>query len=259
MTSENSPEPLPPLPEAISAVKDRLTTARSILVITGAGISAESGIPTFRTDDGLWQKDNPLDYATREAFLRDPEKVWRWYDQRRQTAAAAQPNPGHIALARLETPARRLLIVTQNVDDLHERAGSVDVVHIHGSLWRMRCERDGSVFENRDVPLAEIPPYCHCGNILRPDVVWFGENLPWAPVAWVRDFLLSSSTDVCLVIGTEASFGYIIEWVWAAHESGALVVEVNPRRTGVSSLADYHLAGPAGTVLPQLVPPAAVP
>ncbi len=238
----------------LAEVRERLSRARNVLAITGAGISAESGIPTFRTDDGLWQKDNPLDFATRAAFLRDPEKVWRWYDERRRVAAAAQPNPAHLALARLETADRRVLVVTQNVDDLHERAGSTDVVHIHGSLWRMRCERDGTVVENRDVPLAEIPPYCHCGEVMRPDVVWFGENLPWAPVNWVRDYLLAGAIDLCFVVGTEASFGYIIEWTWAAREAGAFAVEVNPRKTGLSSLVDCRFEDRAGAVLPRLLP-----
>lgn len=237
-----------------SAVRARLAAARNVLVITGAGISAESGIPTFRTDDGLWQQNNPLEFATREAFLRDPEKVWRFYDERRAVAARARPNPAHIALARLQAPGRRVLVVTQNVDDLHERAGSVDVVHIHGSLWRLRCERDGTVIENTDVPLAELPPYCPCGEVMRPDVVWFGETLPWAPVAWVRDFLLSGTIDTCLVVGTEAQFGYIVEWTFAAREAGALAVEVNLRPTGLSSLVDYRFEGKAGEILPLLVP-----
>jgi NAD-dependent deacetylase len=241
----------------IVAVRERLAAARRVLVITGAGVSAESGIPTFRTDDGLWQKDNPLDFATREAFLRDPEAVWRWYEERRRVAAAAEPNPAHKALARLEAPGRQVLVVTQNVDDLHERAGSTDVVHVHGSLWRLRCERDGTVVEDRHVPLNELPPTCPCGNVMRPDVVWFGEALPWAPVQRVRDFLLHGAIDCCLVVGTEASFGYIVEWTFSARETGALCVEVNPRTTGLSSLVDYRFEGRAGTVLPLLVPEAA--
>jgi NAD-dependent deacetylase len=253
------PEPSRPASDAsveadLAAVRERLGSARGVLVITGAGVSAESGIPTFRTDDGLWQQDNPLDFATREAFRRDPEKVWHWYDARRATAAAARPNPAHLALARLESPGRRVLVVTQNVDDLHEQAGSTDVVHVHGSLWRMRCERDGTVVDNRDVPLAEIPPHCHCGNVLRPDVVWFGETLPWPPVERVRAFLIDGVVDVCLVVGTEASFGYIVEWTFHAREAGAVAVEVNPRTTGLSSLVDYRFEGRAGTVLPLLVP-----
>ena len=128
------------------------------MVITGAGVSAESGVPTFRTADGLWRQFNPMDYATPEAFHQDPVKVWQWYDARRQGIVAAEPNAAHRALARLEEQGKTVFIVTQNVDDLHERAGSKQVIHLHGSIWRLRCERDGNVVENREAPLIEMPP-----------------------------------------------------------------------------------------------------
>jgi len=240
--------------DGLEIVRDRVRTAQSILVITGAGISAESGIPTFRTDDGLWNKVNPLDYATREAFLADPVKVWQWYDERRANMAQARPNAGHRALAELERQGRRIFTVTQNVDDLHEQAGTKEVVHIHGSLWRLRCERDGTVLENREVPMSEMPPTCMCGNIMRPDIVWFGETLPWQPVEAIHRYFLEARIDLCLVVGTEASFGYIMQWALQARDSGALLVDVNPRDTGLSSLVDVHLGGSAGTILPELVP-----
>ena len=241
-------------PEALGRARERLARARNVMVITGAGISAESGIPTFRTKDGLWNKVNPLDFASADAFHADPDKVWRWYDVRRQAIARAEPNPGHKALAALQSPDRRVFIVTQNVDDLHERAGSKEVVHVHGSIWRVRCERDGTVEDNREVPLAAIPPLCHCGNPMRPDIVWFGEDLPWRPVQAIQNYLLSGGIDACLVIGTEASFGYIVQWVFAAREGGALTVDVNPRETGLGSLADVQLRGRAGETLLRLVP-----
>ncbi len=240
--------------EQLGRVKELLARARNIMAITGAGISAESGIPTFRTADGLWNKVNPLDFATPEAFRADPERVWRWYDERRQAIARAQPNPAHRALAALEQAGRRVLVVTQNVDDLHERAGSREVVHVHGSVWRLRCERDGTVEDNREVPLGAIPPLCPCGNPLRPDVVWFGENLPRPPVDAVHRYLLAGGIDACLVIGTEASFHYIVQWVFESREAGALAVEINPGDGGLGSLVDIRLQGKAGEVLPALLP-----
>jgi NAD-dependent deacetylase len=237
----------------ITLVRERLAKARNVMVITGAGISAESGIPTFRDEKGLWKEFNPLDYATREAFKRDPAKVWKWYDGLRVRMAQARPNPAHVALAAMAQPARRVFIVTQNVDDLHEQAGSKEVVHIHGSLWRIRCERDGTLLENREVPLSENPPTCMCGEVMRPDIVWFGEELPRQPVEHIIHYLLEGRIDLCLIVGTEASFGYIVQWALQAREAGAMVVDVNPRDTGLGSVVDVHLQGKAGEVLPQLI------
>ena len=238
----------------IARVRRRIARSQSIMAITGAGISAESGIPTFRGDDGIWQKVNPLDYATPEAFRADPVRVWQWYDARRQEIARAEPNPAHLALARLEAEGRDVFIATQNVDDLHERAGSKQVVHIHGSIWRVRCERDGFTDENREVPLLHLPPTCPCGSELRPDIVWFGERLPPEPVRAVQAHLVEARSNVLLVIGTEASFGYILQWAHEARELGALVVTNNPRPTALDAVADLHLADRAGDILPGLVP-----
>jgi NAD-dependent deacetylase len=238
---------------SIARVRERVARARNVMVITGAGVSAESGIPTFRDEKGLWTEFNPLDYATHEAFKRDPAKVWKWYDQRRVNMARAKPNPAHLALAAMARPGRRVFIVTQNVDDLHERAGSEEVVHIHGSLWRIRCERDGTVLENREAPLSENPPTCMCGEVMRPDIVWFGEELPREPVARIVHYLLEGGIDLCLVVGTEATFGYIVQWALQAREAGAMVVDVNPRDTGLGSAVDVHLQGKAGEVLPRLL------
>ena len=239
--------------DGIALVRERLANAKNVMVITGAGISAESGIPTFRDEKGLWKEFNPLDYATREAFKRDPVKVWKWYDERRVAAAQARPNPAHKALAAMEQPGRRVFIVTQNVDDLHERAGSKEVVHVHGSLWRIRCERDGNVLENRETPLSENPPLCMCGEVMRPDIVWFGEELPRQPVEQIVHYLLEGGIDLCLIVGTEATFGYIVQWALQAREAGAMVVDVNPRDTGLGSVVDVHLQGKAGEVLPGLL------
>ena len=239
--------------DGIALVRGRLAKARNVMVITGAGISAESGIPTFRDEKGLWKEFNPLDYATREAFRRDPAKVWKWYDERRVNLAQAKPNSAHLALSAMARPGRRVFIVTQNVDDLHEQAGSKEVVHIHGSLWRMRCERDGTVLDSRDVPLSENPPICMCGEVMRPDIVWFGEELPRQPVEQIVHYLLDGGIDLCLIVGTEATFGYIVQWALQAREAGAMVVDVNPRDTGLGSVVDVHLQGKAGEVLPKLL------
>jgi NAD-dependent deacetylase len=241
------------LDAGIALVRARLAKAKNVMAITGAGVSAESGVPTFRDERGLWSEFNPLDYATPEAFRRDPVKVWKWYDQRRVNVAQARPNPAHLALAAMQQPGRRVFIVTQNVDDLHEQAGSKEVIHIHGSLWRIRCERDGTVLENRETPLSENPPLCMCGEVMRPDIVWFGEELPRTPVEQIVHYLLEGGIDLCLVIGTEATFGYIVQWALQAREAGAMVVDVNPRDTGLGSIADVHLQGMAGQVLPRLL------
>lgn len=239
--------------EDIALVRERLANAKNVMVITGAGISAESGVPAFRDEKGLWKKFNPLDYATHEAFKRDPVKVWKWYDARRVNMAQARPNPAHKALAAMEQGGRRVFIVTQNVDDLHEQAGSKEVVHIHGSLWRIRCERDGTVLENREVPLSENPPICMCGEVMRPDIVWFGEELPRQPVEQIVHYMLEGGIDLCIIVGTEATFGYVVQWALLARETGAMVVVVNPRDTGLGSLLDVHLRGTAGEVLPRLL------
>ncbi len=241
------------LDEQITLVRERLARARNVMVITGAGISAESGVPTFRDEKGLWKQFDPTEYATPDAFKRDPAKVWKWYDERRINMARARPSPAHKALAALEKAGRRVFIVTQNVDDLHEQAGSKEVVHIHGLLWRVRCERDGTILENREAPLSENPPFCMCGEVMRPDIVWFGEELPKQPVARIVHYLLEGGIDLCLIVGTEATFGYIVQWALQARETGAMVVDVNPRDTGLGSLVDVHLRGKAGDILPRLI------
>ena len=237
----------------MSSIERTLSTARRYLVITGAGVSAESGIPTFRDPKGWWKTYKPEDLATAEAFARDPLTVWNWYDMRRRTVAEAAPNPAHLALARAEALGCRVAIVTQNVDDLHERAGSREVVHVHGSLWQLRCTADGTVFDDRRVPLPELPPRCACGAVARPHIVWFGEYLHQAALDRV-DALLDEPFDVVLVVGTEATFGYIREWALAARRRGALLVEVNPRETPLTPHCDARFDGTAADVLDMHLP-----
>lgn len=222
--------------------------ARQLLVITGAGVSAESGIPTFRDVDGWWKTYKPEELATQEAFNRDPAEVWQWYAMRRSIIATAQPNLAHRALAGTESRGRRVAIVTQNVDDLHERAGSREVIHVHGSIWQLRCTADGTVFEDRSVPLSAIPPRCPCGHIARPNVVWWDEELD--PVITARvDTLVSERFDLVLSVGTEATFDYIRAWALRAKAQGSLLVEVNPRITALTPDVDVRIEGKAGEVL----------
>ncbi len=233
-------------------VRRRLAGSGRVLVLTGAGVSAESGIPTFRGEDGWWKQEDPTKLATQAAFDRDPSHVWEWYEYRRGLVAEAEPNPAHRALASLERSGPEVLVATQNVDDLHERAGSQAVTHIHGSIFRVRCQGCGREREDRRHPLPERPPRCDaCGGLERPAVVWFGEMLPPSPIRRTGQFI-DGGVDVALVIGTEASFGYIQGFARAARRAGALLVEVNPSHTVLSGVVDVRLAGPAGEILPTL-------
>lgn len=237
--------------DEVEAARSALRDARRVLVLTGAGVSAESGIPTFRGEDGWWKRRDPMELATPEAFGREPDEVWAWYDYRRRLIADAEPNAAHRALAGWAGDGREVRIITQNVDDLHERAGSDDVIHIHGSIWRVRCTGCGAVYEDRRAPLPELPPTCdRCGDHpVRPDVVWFGESLPAAELRRVQAVFDRGAIDLALVIGTEAVFGYIRQWAELARRAGAMLVEVNPSRTGLSGIVDLRMAGKAGEVL----------
>lgn len=232
----------------ISSIKHSVRGARRLLVITGSGVSAESGIPTFRDVNGWWKTYKPEELATKEAFNREPAEVWRWYEMRRAIIAGAEPNLAHQALARAEISGRRVAIITQNVDDLHERAGHREIIHVHGSIWQLRCTAEGTVFEDRRVPLPTIPPLCTCGQIARPNIVWWDEELD--PLVTARvDALVKESFDFVLAVGTEATFDYIRQWALSAKARGALLVELNPRTTALTSAVDMHIGGKAGEVL----------
>ncbi len=222
------------------------------LVLTGAGISAESGLRTFRGPGGLWEGHDPAQLATPDAFARDPETVWRFYAWRRASAAQAEPNPAHRALVRLEEQrGEDFLLVTQNVDGLHERAGSRRIVDLHGSLWRLRCVAEGIEFEDRRVDLGRLPPRCRCGALLRPAVVWFGEALPAEALARATE--AARCARVVLVVGTSGLVHPASALPEIARAQGAAILEVNPEATPLSRLADVCLRGPAGRVLPELV------
>ena len=232
----------------ISAVR----TARHIAVLTGAGISAESGVPTFReAQTGLWAQYDPLELATPEAFRRNPKLVWQWYEWRRGLVSKAQPNPGHLALAQLELKVERFTLITQNVDGLHQRAGSRNVVELHGNINRTKCFDEEVVIESWEETGA-APPRCpRCGGLLRPDVVWFGEMLPQRALALAVE--TASWCDVFFSIGASALVQPAASLPYTALERGAVVIEINPDETPLTAGATYALRGPAGVALPALL------
>lgn len=239
--------------EAIHTVKARLARAGSVVVLTGAGISADSGVPTFRGTDGLWRNFKAEDLATPEAFARDPRLVWEWYNWRRKLIATKSPNPGHKALAQMESRYERFLLITQNVDGLHGAAGSQRLVEIHGNIWKVRCTSCKQISENRDVPIA-IPPSCHsCGGMLRPHIVWFGEPLD-EPTLDACMGALASCT-MLLIIGTSGLVYPAASFAPIAKAAGAFVAEINLDPTPHSQLVDISIQGRAGEVLPQLLEP----
>ncbi len=221
-----------------------------VAVLTGAGISAESGVPTFRGESGLWRNFRPEQLATPGAFRRDPALVWEWYNWRRELIGACVPNAAHETLAEMERTLPDFYLITQNVDGLHRLAGSRNVLEIHGNIWRVRCVACHKMEEDRRTPLPEIPPRCpRCGELLRPDVVWFGESLPaevldaaWAAAAGCR---------LMLVVGTSALVHPAASLPLVALRNGARLVEVNPAETPLSEHAHEVLRGPAAKVLPE--------
>jgi NAD-dependent deacetylase len=229
------------LDQAIHAIRER--RPRSVVVMSGAGISADSGIPTFRGAGGLWKNFRAEELATPEAFRRDPLLVWEWYEWRRGLIRDAKPNAAHESLARLEDA----VIVTQNVDGLHDRAGSRDVVALHGNIFRLRCVRDGRE-QMRFEKLDELPPHCECGALLRPGVVWFGESLPEEAVA--RAVGAIQAADLLLVIGTSGVV-YPAAGFVALHRG--LSVEINPETSGVSSACTFAVPARAAEATPAIV------
>jgi NAD-dependent deacetylase len=222
-----------------------------VVALTGSGISAESGVPTFRdAQTGLWSRYDPQELATPEAFARDPELVWRWYAWRRSLVEGARPNAGHRALADLERRTPAFSLVTQNVDGLHQEAGSTNVVELHGNIRRTRCPAENVPVEPDGTD--PLPPLCpNCGSPLRPDVVWFGEALPVAELEAASE--AARSCDVLLSVGTSGLVYPAASLPYEALENGAIVVEVNLEATPLSASADFSLRGRAGEVLPRLV------
>jgi len=233
---------------------DRLAAAEHVAVLTGAGISAESGIPTFRDPDGLWEKFDPQELANVEAFLDNPELVQGWYQHRRQLVEEAEPNAGHRALADLEAHVEELSVITQNVDDLHNRAGSRTVIELHGNIthnYCMDCERPAEA-ETVDAAIQNgTPARCpECDGLIRPDVVWFGEMLP--PDAIEQADAATTQADVFLSVGTSAVVYPAAQFPMEARANGAYVAEINPDTTGITDEIDESIRGPAGDILPAL-------
>lgn len=236
----------------INSLRRAIEQSSSIVALTGAGISAESGIPTFRDAGGLWRNFRPEQLATPRAFARDPRLVWEWYDWRRGIIEKAQPNAGHLALVTLENrKPGAFTLITQNVDGLHDRAGNRRTIKLHGDIWEMRCTSCGLADRNDEVPLRASPPCCSCGAILRPDVVWFEESLP--PDAWSAAVQASRRADLFLLIGTSAVVYPAAGLVELAHSRGARIAVINPNESALDGLAEWTLRGPAGEILPRLV------
>jgi NAD-dependent deacetylase len=231
---------------------EALRSALAVVVLTGAGISAESGIPTFRdAQTGLWTKYSPEELASPQAFRRNPKLVWEWYAWRRELVAQAKPNPGHLALAELERCMPKFTLITQNVDGLHQRAGSHNIIELHGNLNRIKCFEEGDIV-NSWPPGPEVPPRCpHCGGYLRPDVVWFGETLP--PQALRAAFEAAQRCDLFCAIGTSGLVQPAASLPYEALRRGMTVVEINPDETPLTQSVTYALPGPAGQILPELL------
>ncbi len=230
-------------------ILEKLREAKRATVLTGAGVSAESGIPTFRGAGGIWEKYDFQKLATPWGFKEDPALVWEWYKLRQQEIQNAVPNPAHIVIASMAKYYPALRVLTQNIDGMHQRAGSEDVVELHGNIWRMRCERDGTKI-SLDAPVNEIPPLCQCGSIMRPDVVWFGE--PLAPEILAEASQAASESDLMFVVGTSAIVYPAAALPVIVKNSGGAVIEVNMEETDVSSYADASFFGRAGELLPAI-------
>lgn len=229
----------------------QLAAAKSVAVLTGAGVSAESGVPTYRdSQTGLWAKYRPQELDTPDAFRRNPRLVWEWYLWRRQQVTEAKPNAAHVTLAAMQNRFPSFYLITQNIDGLHQRAGSRDVIELHGSLMRVKCFDEGTVVANWK-ETGEGPPRCpHCGGRLRPDIVWYEEMLPEAELELATH--AARTCDVFFSIGTSSVVYPAAALPLEAAQHGATVVEINPLPTPLTKEADFVLNGPAGTVLPEL-------
>ncbi len=240
--------------ERIEQAAALIARAQHVVVFTGAGVSKESGLPTFRdAQEGLWARYDPEELASPEGFRRNPELVWRWYAYRRTLYGDVEPNAGHLAIAELEKLVPRVVVVTQNVDDLHRRAGSTDIIELHGNIYRYKCFDNGHPVRLEELGDGDhAPPACpRCGSLVRPDVVWFGEFLP--AHALERAIQESRQCDVMLVVGTSAVVQPAALLPYEAANHGASIIEVNPNPSGATRIADVFLQGPSGEMLPWLL------
>lgn len=237
--------------DALHDARSCLASAPAITILTGAGISADSGVPTFRGTNGLWRNFRTEDLATPEAFERDPRLVWEWYNWRRELIASKQPNNAHVAIASLESRVNDFWLITQNVDGLHRQAGSTKLSEIHGNIWIVRCTGCGTVTENHQVPIPLLPHCEQCGGLLRPHIIWFGESLHEEDLARCAKQL--QTCEALLVIGTSGVVYPAAGFVSIAKEAGAYVIEVNLDPTPQSNLVDIALRGRAKDIVPLLL------
>ena len=231
------------------SIRDQIKDSKKIVFVTGAGMSQESGIPTFRGKDGLWRNYDAMKLATIDAFYENPKLVWEWYNERRSNILSAQPNEGHKAVAELEKYAN-VVVLTQNIDGLHQRAGSSEVLELHGSIIKIKC----TVCDFRDeivTEFSQIPPLCKCGNILRPDVVWFGESLPQD--IWQKAMIHSSQCDLMIIAGTSLVVSPANTLPLYAKQNNAILIEVNPQDTEMSSEMDLMMRDTSANALPEFV------
>ncbi len=237
--------------DQILLARTRIASARRVTVLTGAGISADSGVPTFRGADGLWRNFRAEDLATPEAFARDPRLVWEWYNWRREIIATKRPNAAHEAIVEMERRCSQLWLITQNVDGLHRAAGSQSLSEIHGNIWKVRCTGCGVISDNREVPLPALPACRLCHSLLRPHIVWFGESLWGEDLRRCNEAL--EACDLLLVIGTSGVVYPAAGFAAIAKEGGAMVIEINLESTPQSELVDLSLQGRAKDLVPQLL------
>jgi len=230
---------------------DILKNAKRVAVLTGAGVSAESGVPTFRGTDGLWKRFSPEELASFDAFMRNPELVWEWYQYRRSLIYDIKPNTGHYALAEMEDLFDDFILITQNVDGLHQVAGSKKIIELHGNIRRNKCSKCGEYYaEEIPVDKKEVPK-CRCGGLIRPDVVWFGEMLPEDAIN--KAFYAARNSDLFFSVGTSGFVHPAAQLPITAKESKAYVVEINPDKTAITPYLDELLKGPSGKILPEIV------
>ena len=230
-------------------VSQNLINSQKIVFVTGAGISQESGIPTFRGKDGYWRKHDPMKLASIDAFFDDPHLIWEWYEDRRKNILMAKPNEGHFAIANMEK-FRDVTVLTQNIDGLHQRSGSTNVLELHGSIIRIKCtvcDFSGDIIED----FESLPPKCECGNILRPDVVWFGEAL--SEEVWKNAIKEASSCDVMIIAGTSLVVSPANTLPIYAKQNGATLIEVNPEKTVMSNDMDLSMQTTSTNALPKIL------
>ena len=229
---------------------DSLRKSESIVFFTGAGISSESGIPTFRGKDGIWNKLRPEELANFDAFMRNPEMVWEWYNHRKKIIHEAKPNAAHLAIAEMQNHFKNVTVVTQNIDNFHRRAGSSNIFELHGNIERNFCINCKKYY-NEELDFFAGVPKCDCGGLIRPDVVWFGEYLPEDQFLGGEKAAINS--DIFFVVGTSAAVYPAAGLVYTAKQSGSTIVEINIEETPLSSIADYSFFGKAGEILPRIL------